>query len=165
MSATYTSTYTVVDIENVLRKFKTDLTMIVESTRAIDIHSAQDIAADILTLAKDGYLKDVDITLIHNGSEVRATRYSVTQQRGDLMAGRPGGVTWPYLQGASLRIVIRYTAAWEALTDQYRRSVRQRLKRSWTTSYDDLSHSALLASGDRNFTSNAYGMTRKDYSQ
>ena len=165
MTATYTATYTVVDIESVLRKFKTGLTMIAESTRAMDAQVAQDIAADLLTLSKGGYLKNADITLIHDNAEIRAAQYSVTEQGGDLTAGRPGGVTWPCLSGAWLRVVIWYTPAWYALTDQTRRGIQQGLKRPWTTNYDDLSHAALQASGGRNFTSNAYGMARKDFSR
>lgn len=165
MTATYTSTYTVVDIENVLRKFKTDLTMIAESTRAMDAQLMQDIAADLLVLAKGGHLKEVDITLIHNGAEIRAAQYSVTEQGGDLAAARPGDVTWPCLPGAWLRVVIRRTPAWYALPDYDRRGIEQRLQRAWTPTSDDLSHTTLHTRGGRNFTSNAYGMTRKDFSQ
>ena len=76
------------------------------------------------------------------------------------VASRPGGVLWPRLPGATLRIIISYTAAY---TEEARQKTNGKLKIGWTTSYDDTSHSSLSSSGGRNYVSNAYGMQRKDW--
>jgi hypothetical protein len=164
MTSTYTSTYTTADIENVMRKFKADLLMIAESSAAMTTARARELAEDIQLLAKDGYIEYIDVTLQQYGVEKRAVRYTVTEQGGDLTSSRPGGVLWEQLPDAQLRIVVGETVAWTAMTATERQHLQRRLNASWTTTNADLSHSLLKSQSSRNFTSNAYGLTRKDYS-
>lgn len=157
---TASATYTIVDIENVVRRVRADLVMIADSTGAWTAAKAADYAHDIEVLAKAGYLKWIDVTLLSNGIEVKAVRFDVDTDAGSLTTSRPGGVLWPKVAGAHLRIVLSYT---DAYTTAAREATRSKLKIGWVTSYDDTSHASLVSSGGRNYTSNAYGMQRKDW--
>ena len=66
---------------------------------AMTEEKAGEYAHDIEVLAKGGYLKYVDVTLFSNGVEVRAARYNVNTEAGDLTSSRPGGVLWPRVSG------------------------------------------------------------------
>ena len=157
---TATATYTVVDIENVIRRVKADLVMIADSTGAWTAANAADYAHDVEVLAKAGYLKWVDLTLLSNGVEVKAVRFEVDTDAGSITTSRPGGVLWPKVSGPHLRIVLSYT---DAYTSEAREATKGKLKIGWVTSYDDTSHASLMSSGGRNYASNAYGMQRKDW--
>lgn len=157
---TASATFTTTDVENVVRRVRADLTMIADSTGAWTAQQAADYAHDIEVLAKAGYLAWVDLTLLQYGIEKKAVRFNVDIDAGGLATSRPGGVLWPRLAGATLRIIISYT---EAYTDEARRATSGKLKIGWTTSYDDTSHSSLSSSGGRNYVSSNYGMQRKDW--
>lgn len=157
---TASATYTTTDIENVVRRVRADLAMIADSTGAWTPQEAADYTSDIEMLAKAGYLAWVDVTLLQDGIEMKAARFDVDTNAGTLTTSRPGGVLWPRVMGAKLRIVISYTAAY---TSAAREAMRSKLKISWTTSYDDTSHSSLNSSGGRSYVSSTYGMQRKDW--
>ncbi|POF30244.1 HORMA-1 domain-containing protein [Roseibium marinum] len=157
---TATATYTVVDIENVVRRLKADLVMIADSTGAWTAAKAADYAHDVEVLAKAGYLEWVDVTLFSNGTEVKAVRFEVDTDAGALTTSRPGGVLWPKISGAHLRIILGYT---DAYTSAVRETMKGKLKVGWVTSHDDTSHSGLTSAGGRNYVSHAYGMQRKDW--
>lgn len=157
---TASATYTTTDIENVVRRVRADLAMIADSTGAWTPQQAADYAHDIEMLAKAGYLAWVDVTLLQNGVELKAVCFDVNTAAGTLTTSRPGGVLWPRVTGANLRIVISYTAAY---TNAAREAMRSKLKIGWTASYDDTSHSGLNSSGARNYVSSTYGMQRKDW--
>lgn len=144
---TASATYTTTDVENVVRRVKADLAMIADSTGAWTAQQAADYAHDIEVLAKAGYLAWVDLTLLQYGVEKKAVRFDVDTDAGGLITSRPGGVLWPRLSGATLRIIISYTAAY---TEEARQKTSGKLKIGWTTSYDDTSHSSLSSSGGRN---------------
>ena len=157
---TATATYTVVDIENVVRRVKADLVMIADSTGAWTAAEAADYAHDIEVLARAGYLAWVDVTLLSYGIEQKAIRFDVNTDAGLLTSSRPGGVLWPRVAGAHLRVVIGYT---DVYTSAAREAMKGRLKVGWVSSYDDTSHTGLTSSGGRDYASNAYGMQRKDW--
>ena len=157
---TASATYTTTDIENVVRCIRADLAMIADSTKAWTPLEAADYAYDIEVLAKAGYLAWVDLTLLQHGIELKAVRFDVDIDVGALTTSRPGGVLWPCVSKANLRIIIGYT---DAYTREAREATRKKLKIGWTTSYDDTSHSRLNSSGGRNYVSNTYGMQRKDW--
>lgn len=159
-TASASATYTDIDIEKVVRLVKADLTMIGDSTGAWTPQQATDRAHDIEILAKGGYLKHVDITLMSAGVEVKAARYDVNTEAGSLLSGRPGGVLWPKVYAPSLRVVLVYTSAY---TDAAEASLNPKLKVSWGPSSADTSHSSLKSTGGRDYASNAYGMQRKDW--
>lgn len=164
-SATRTETYSTADVENVFRRFTTDLRMIADSSGTITRAKAEEYGHDVEYLAKYGYLKFVDVTLFANGGEIKAVRYTVNTAAGDLIPSRPGGVLWPRIAGAYLSVVIDYTQAWGALTEQSRANVKRALKISWVPTDRDTSHSVLKASAGRSYVSNAYGVQRQDYSK
>jgi Bacterial HORMA domain family 1 len=81
MSATYTSsashTYTVADVENVVRNFRADLRMMAESSGTRTREDVDNYADDIGYFAKKKYIRYVDVTLLDGVEEIRAVRYLV----------------------------------------------------------------------------------------
>jgi hypothetical protein len=160
-SDTYSDTYSVVDVEVVMRRVSADLVMIASSSRAITEIEAVNYAHDIELLAKRGFLKYVDVTLMNGASELKALRYEVNTESGALTTSRPGGVMWPRMDGAKLRIVLRYTDEYTAAEKE---KMRPKLRINWTPTNVDTSHSSLSQSANRDYVSNAFGMRRKDFS-
>lgn len=157
---TATATYTATDVENVVRRMRADLIMIADSTGAWASQEAIDYAHDVEVLAKAGYLEYADVTLFSNGVEVKAARFDVDTEAGPLTSSRPGGVLWPKVNGAYLRIILGYTNAY---TSAAREAIKGKLKISWLPTDADASHSSLKSSGGRDYVSNGYGMQRKDW--
>ena len=156
-SSTETSTYTTTDVEAVMRRITADLVMI--AAGAITESKAREYAHDIELLAKNGYLDYVDVTLISNGVEQKATRFHVNES-GELANDRPGDARWPRIQGAYLRIVVNNRSTYDQAA---RQKLSGKMKISWSPCSDDISHSGLTQSGGREYSSNGYGMQRKDY--
>src|SRR5438477_7697575 len=101
-TASATETYSVVDVENVVRNFAADLRMIAESTGTWSRSQVENYVSDIKYMAKKKYLTIVDLTLLNAGIEIRAVRYTVNENSGELTSSRPGGVLWPRLAGSTL---------------------------------------------------------------
>src|ERR1700728_187469 len=161
MPETYssTSTYTTEDVENVFRRFSADIFMIADSTEAITRDEAAEYAHDAEYLAKNGYLKKIDATLLSYGVEMRAAIYRVNENTGEVTSARPGGVRWPKVASARLRIILSYTSAYTAAA---RAKTQPRLKINWSPNSEDLSHSTLTKDASRVFASNNYGLERDD---
>ncbi|MGA8480349.1 MAG: hypothetical protein WB696_20470, partial [Chthoniobacterales bacterium] len=106
MSYTDTYTYSVTDVEVVMRRFSADIIMIATSSGAITEDKARNYAHDIEVLAKAGYLKKVDLTLFTGAREVRAVHYAVSTSASELTMSRPGGVMWPRVLEPYFRIVL-----------------------------------------------------------
>ncbi len=160
LTRTASATYTSVDVENVVRRLKADLIMIAESTGAWTVATAAEYACDIDALAQNGYLAWVDVTLFSNRAEIKAVRFDVDTNARSLTTSRPGGVLWPRIDRASLRIILGYTAAYTA---DAREAMKSKLNINWVACCDDTSHTNLASSGGRNYVSNAFGMQRKDW--
>lgn len=160
-SNTTTHTYSTADVEVVMRRINADLVMIATSSRAITEAEAIEYAFDIELLAKNGFLKQVDLTLMSGGIELKALRYEVDTDSGALTTSRPGGVMWPRVDGAHLRIVLRYTSGYTAAEKE---KMRSKLRNSWSPTNVDTSHLSLSQSASRDYVSNAFGMRRKDFS-
>ncbi|MEX0619124.1 MAG: hypothetical protein WDZ76_00505 [Pseudohongiellaceae bacterium] len=162
MSQTYSATesYTTADVEVVMRRVTADFVMIASSTGAITEERARNWAHDVELLAKKGYLNAVDITLLSNGVEQKATCYTVNPESGELTMSRPGGVLWPKVQNPDLRIVLSYTNSYDSSA---REDMRNKLRISWRPTLVDTSHSSLKFNANRSYTSNGYGMQRKDF--
>ncbi|ECJ2934375.1 hypothetical protein FN906_23570 [Salmonella enterica subsp. enterica] len=158
-SATETATYTTTDVEAVMRRMTADLVMIASSTGAITEARAREYAHDIELLAKHGYLNYVDLTLLSNGVEKRATRFYVNDS-GNLANERPGDARWPKIEGATLQIVISHKDSYDQTAQQ---KLENKMKIKWSPSYADISHSGLSQKAGREYSSNGYGMQRKDY--
>lgn len=161
-SSTYSSTYSVVDIETVMRRFKADLRMMSESTGGMTLSKAEDYGADIELLAKKDALEWVDVTLFSNGVENRAVRYTIDTDSGELVTARPGGVLWPRLPSPHLRIIIHYAPGGHAIKEALWE--RGQLEINWSPTDEDTSHSSLSSNGGRTYNSNGYGLNRQDYS-
>lgn len=160
-SATQTTTYTTTDIEAVVRRITADLVMIASSSGAVTEALAREWGHDIEILAKNGYLKYVDLTLLSNGVEEKATRFYVNES-GALANQRPGNALWPKVAGARLRIVLSHNDNYDK---QAQEKMGGKMKINWTDSYEDITHSQLTQSGGREYSSNGYGMERKDYTR
>lgn len=159
-TSTSTSTYTVADVESVMRSVKADMIMIAGATKAMTEESAAGYAHDIEALAKKGYLEFVDVTLLKNGIELKAVRYDFLTE-GASGTSRPGGVLWPYTpksEGGHIRIHLRYTH--EGTADA---RAKLPLKMSWVPSSDNISHQQLSSTTGRGYSSNGFGTNRKDF--
>lgn len=161
-TSTYTAsnTYTHTDIATVMQRFNADLVMIAQSTDAITEQKARDYAHDAEELAKNGYLKKVDVTLLSNGSEVCATQYTVNTASGSLTTSRPGDVRWPRVNSPHLRIILSYTSDYDAAAKE---AMKKKLKINWTPTLTDTSHSSLKNNGGRDYVKNGWGMQRQDF--
>jgi hypothetical protein len=159
-SASDTYTYTATDIANVMRRVMADLVMIAASSRSITESEAINYAHDIELLAKSGFLRAVDVTLLSGGEEIRALRYDVDTESGALTTSRPGGVLWPQVRDALLRIVLHYTPEY---TPAEQEKMRSKLRIAWAPTNVDTSHVTLSQCASRDYVSNAWGMRRKDF--
>lgn len=160
VTASESHTYTTADIQAVVRRFAADIVMIAQSTAALAEATARDYAHDVEALAREGYLKKVDLTLFSGPTEVRAVQFTVSTAAGDLTTSRPGGVMWPRVTSPRLRIVLGYTDAYTAAA---REAMRGKLRIGWVPTDADTNHATLVASGGRDYASNGWGMRRKDY--
>jgi hypothetical protein len=160
ITSTHTETYSTTDVEIVIRRVTADLIMIASSTGGWTEEKAREYAHDVELLAKKGYLKWVDVTLLSGGIEQKATRFEVNTASGELTMSRPGGVLWPRVTNPDLRIVLCYTSDY---TDEARAALSGRLKIGWGPTNADTSHSSLKAGSGRDYASNGYGVQRKDY--
>ncbi|EGR2769640.1 hypothetical protein ACEV9E_03860 [Vibrio parahaemolyticus] len=156
-----TSTYTVADVEKVMRSVKADLMMIAGSTKAMTEEDAANYAHDIEVLAKKDHLEFVDVTLMDGSTEIRAVRYEF-QSENATGTERPGGVLWPLISkdnGGSIRIHLRYKD-----TSSLEKRKELPLKISWVPATTDISHTALTSSEGRGYSSNGFGTNREDFS-
>lgn len=163
LSRTRSDTYTSTDIANVIRRVAADLRMIAQSTRAISESEATNYAYDIEALAQAGYLASVDLTLLSGGwagREIAAVTYRVNVTAGGLVSSRPGGVMWPAVSDPYLRIVLRYTSAYDGAAEA---AMARRLKCSWSPTNVDTRHLTLSQTSGRDYASGGFGMERKDF--
>lgn len=164
MSSTSTSsyTYTTTDIEKVVRRLRADLKMIAQNSGGMTETEASEYSDDIELLAKNGFLKKVDVTLMSGSQEVRAAVYTVNDAGGGLSAANPGGVFWPRVDSPHVRLVISYS---DKYTTDERARLKEKLKVNWSPTSADTSHSELKAAGGRDYMSNGWAMQRKDFSK
>lgn len=156
-----TSTYTVADVEKVIRSVKADLIMIANTTKAMTEDDAASYAHDIEVLAKKNHLKFADVTLMNGSTEVRAIKYEF-QTEGATGTERPGGVLWPLTpkdEGGWIRLHLRYT---DSSSKEERADLP--LKISWVPASADISHKDLTSSAGRGYSSNGFGTNREDFS-
>ena len=161
-TTTITETYTTVDVENVVRRFRTDLKMIADSTGAMSSQDVTSYANDVELLAKKGFLAFVDVTLLSDGVERNAVRYTISTDAGSFESSRPGGVMWPQVYRPELRVILSHTGSYD---DDARQSLAGRLNFTWWKTDQSIDHSGLNGSGGRDYASNSYGMKRKDWTK
>lgn len=134
--------------------------MIAQSSGSITEAKAHQYAHDVELLAKNGYLKRVDLTLLSGTTEIMATQYTVNTAAGSLSMSRPGGVLWLRIPNATLRIILSYTDEYDPAA---RETLKGKLKIAWVPSAADTTHCMLASTGGRDYASNAWGMQRKDF--
>jgi hypothetical protein len=161
-TTTTTETYSTTDVQNVVRRFQTDLKMIGDSSGALTTEEVNKYVHDVELLATKGYLASVDVTLLNFGIEVRAARYTVDTDAGGLVSSRPGNALWPRVTFPKIRIILFYTTAYDA---EARQALSGKMSFSWTTTTEDTTHSSLKEDGGRNYTSGSYGLKREDWSK
>lgn len=163
MTSSYTSssTYTDTDVATVMRKFRADLRMMAESSGGMTLSEAEKHAADIELLAQHGCLEFVDVRLMSYGIEQKAVRYTINTQSAALQSTRPGDALWPRLTLPELKVVIRYINGGR----DTKNALQSKLNFTWSTTYDDISHSSLTGGTGRSYGSNGYGLDRQDYSR
>jgi hypothetical protein len=161
---TVTQTFTVADIGKVIDCIASDLDMNAQSTKLLTREQVKSFAADVKTLAQNGYLVEANIVLYDStGEPIRAAKYEVSTDGSLLKAQRPGNNLWPQTPGGELAIVVRYSQKWRDLTDAQRAAFKQGLGTGWTTSNTDLSFPKLTRSLDRTYVSNGWGVTKSVY--
>lgn len=159
-SSTKSFTYTNEDVTKVVRRFTTDLQMIADSTKTITQEKAKDYGADMEYLAQRGFLKMVDVTLFSGSTEIKAVQYAVEIGNKDLTSSRPGDVLWPVVKDATLRVIVTYTADYTA---EQKAKHKSNLQINWTPTDESTDHLSLQQSGGRDYSSSAFGVTRKDF--
>lgn len=159
-TATKTASYTMADIEKVVTRVRADLMMIGDSTGAWAPEKVRQYTHDIELLAKEGYLKSVDVTLFSGDTEVCATRFDVSTDASSWTSSRPGGVLWPRVANPYLRMILSYTDTYDTAA---RAAIKPKLNINWVPSSDDTSHWMLSTNGGRDYASNSYGVQRKDW--
>lgn len=159
-TSTKTHTFTTEDVAKVVRRFTADLKMIASSSRAMTEEEASKYGHDVEYLAQRGYLSLVDITLLSAGTEMNAVQYAVKPGSTDLTPSKPGGVLWPTVVSPHLRIILSYTSDYTA---DLKVATAPKLKHTWTPTDANLGHPTLTESGGRDYTSNGFGFSRKDF--
>lgn len=159
-SSTKTFTFTQEDVAKVVRRFTSDLRMIAESSKSMTEAEAANYSHDVEYLAQRGYLKMVDVTLLSAGAEVKAVQYVVQVGSNDLTPSKPGGVLWPQVSQPFLRLILSYTNDYTA---EIKEKTQPNLKISWVPTDKSTAHLSLKESGGRDYSSNAFGVTRKDF--
>lgn len=159
-TASITHSWTNVDVQKVVRRCRADLAMIAQSTAATTEEHAGKWADDIETLAREGYLSAVDLTLFSGNVEVQAARFDVTTEAGELQMSRPGGVAWPRVPNPRLRLILHYTSSY---TDEAAKRMSPRLKLGWVSTTEDTTHASLRKVGARDYASNGWGIQRTDF--
>lgn len=159
MLESWSNTYTDSDIETVMRRFAADIQMIAQSSGAISADKIREYVHDVEVFAKEGHLKDVDVTLLDGGSEIRAARFEVHDSAANLAMLRPGGFLWPLMNNPDLRIVI-HTKNYDAIAKV---KIKHKLKLDWTDTNVDTRHLSLMSKEARSYESNGWSMMRRDY--
>jgi|SRR5208282_575903 len=163
-SDSFTQTYSVVDIGKVIDCVAADLDMNSQSTGLLTRDQVRNYAADVKSLAQQGYLIEANIVLYDaGGTPIRAAKYVVSTDASTLTAQRPGNNRWPRTPTGELSIVVRYSQKWRDLTDAQKIAFSQRLTTKWSPTSTDLSFPALARSHDRNYVSNGWGVAKSVY--
>jgi hypothetical protein len=165
-TATVTRSYTVVDIRRVLDAFVADLAMISNATGLMSRGYLEQLLADIKVYAEHGYISDIHIMLCDAaGDELRGRRYRVFTDASDWTSQLPGDNLWPRTPSGELSVVLAYSAEWRALGGDGQARFKQAagFLLNWGPSNHDTSHPGLVASEDRRYSSNGWGLERLSY--
>lgn len=163
-SGTDSTTFTTADIGKVFDCFAADLDMLSQSTGLRTRDDARSTAEDVKTMARNGYLTEVDICLKDAyGEIIRAAKYEVSTDASLWTSQRPGNNLWPRTPGGTLVVVTLYSSKWEKLTSAQQAAFSSNLNKSWGATDIDISFPGLSRSHDRDYASNGYGARKSVY--
>ena len=157
-----TYSFSVADIEKVVRPVTADFVMIANSSGGTTEEKARMWAHDVSLLAKNDYLTWVDITLFSGDEEKKAVRFTVNRASGALTMSRPGGVLWPKVPNPRLRILVQHNSNYDAAAEK---DMRPHLEINWTSTSESADHTSLSSTTGRDYSSNGYAIQRTDYSK
>lgn len=157
--ATIAATSTKTDIRRVFEKFSADLSMLVRRTGTMTLEWAGDTAYDVTQMAMAGCLASVHVHLVDaHGRLEKVHEYKVRE--GEVFNDqRPGGNDWPHSPSGRMVVIVTYSDTGKA----------ERLKRSgslignWGPSSHSTDYAGMHVDGSREYSVNAYGLTRKSY--
>ena len=156
---TGTQTYTITDVRKAFEMFSADLSMLAYRTQAMDPIIANDIAADVCTMAQANCLTSVHVQLRDaSGNLVRAHHYAI--EEGILSdSQRPGENRWPRMPDGIFSVLV--TPLDNAKLDNLKQIGK--LKLDWTSSNLSTDYSGMQSHGHRLYSSNSYGLQRRTY--
>lgn len=165
-TATYTGTYTVVDVRRVFDQFAADYDMAAQSTGLVSDEDVTRVVHDVKAFAEKGYIWRVDIVLRDkNGVTIRAQRYVISTNASLWSVQRPGNSMWPRTPGGILTVVVFWTAKWRPLsaeTELFRLLI---LLLPWPNIDIDTGYPSMRGQVDRRYASNAYGLERTTFTR
>lgn len=156
---TATATFTKTDIRKVFENFAADLFMLVRRTGTMDLEWARDIAHDVMQMAISECLAAVHIQLLGASGHLEKVHKYTVRGEGNWQEERPGANDWPRSPGGRLDVVVVYANT--QIAEALKRNGA--LIRTWGPSGQPLDYSRMLGSGNREYSSNTYGLTRESY--
>ncbi|MGC2236402.1 MAG: hypothetical protein WA584_09585 [Pyrinomonadaceae bacterium] len=163
-SGTDSTTFTTADIGKVFDCFAADLDMLSQSTGLRTRDNARRTAEDVKTMARNGYLIEVDICLKDSyGEIIRAAKYEVSTDASLWNSERPGNNLWPRTPGGTLVVITLYSNKWVNLTSAQQVNFLNSLNGSWGDNDIDISFPGLSRYHDRDYASNGYGARKSVY--
>ena len=148
-TGTQTTTFTVVDIRKVVDNFAADFSMKAQATGLRTRENVAEIVYDLKILAEGGYLENVKLILKDaSGTEIRGTKYTVSNSAAGWVSERPGHNLWPRTPGGVLKVIAGLTCEWWAKTEEEKAAFISvyGLHWSWSLTTEDTSFATLTAS-------------------
>ena len=161
-----TLTYTVVDIRKAFEGFESDLRMIARLTNTWSMGYVADVFHDIVKLAEAKYLESVSIVQRSNtGVSLKASKFVVNAAGTGISSDRPGGNNWSEIAGSQLKVVLSYTDAWHALSEEQQSRFQDKndFQIGWSTTDINTNFPGLSRSNAQMYASNGYELKKFNY--
>ena len=167
MYDTRTQTYTVTDIRKTFESLDADMRTIARRTKKWDMTLVDDVMHDVLSLAEEGYLKTIDITLLDAGKNaIQATRYTVNQN-GVKSSGDKAGQNndWADLPNTELVVILSYSSTWLCKSENEKAQFQREhsFKINWVRSSVNTSYPNLRSSSAQTYASNGYELNKRNF--
>jgi len=162
---THTLTFTVIDVRKTFENFLADLRMIARRTEKWEQIFVEKIYNDVLCLAGEHYLEQIDIVLINAQQiPIRARRYTIATDGKTMNGARAGNNNWPNIPGSRLNIILDYSSIWQNLSSSEKQKFKtNKLKIGWSPSHIDTSYYHLKKSDGRTYGSNGYELKGENF--
>ncbi|RZK33134.1 MAG: hypothetical protein EOO61_15825 [Hymenobacter sp.] len=166
-TTTHTFTRTTTDVQKTFASFKADLGMIAMRTGKWTQVQVDFYFHDVLALAEQFYLTQVDI-ILHNsltGSPIKVASYTVNNDGTAPIGDRAGGNNWPNQANTHLSLLLFYTSAWHQLSVVEKQAFQQRrLQGSWVPSTIDSNYPHLRREAAQLYATNGYELKKQNFS-